>query len=310
MNTVPIVFAFDEKLIMPAGVCLTSLLDSAAEDTFYDIFILHPARCDFSKEKLMQLPGLYKNCRITLRPVTDFAGAYEIRGVSEVTYYRLLIPELIPEYDKILYSDVDVIFREDQARYYATDLGDNYLAGVDSSSALPEEDKKYIRERLGIDPDKGYFYAGNSLINSALIRKDGLMTIFREKGKERFKFQDMDIFNLVCNGRILRLPLSCCFTNYMYYCVMDEPEKMQAYFPAGEIDAALQSGIVHYNGNKPWNTTCVNMDLWWTCYRKSIFFDEDFTFHFWDKECTKIERLSLWKRIKLVARYFREGGRR
>ena len=310
MNTVPIVFAFDEKLLMPAGVCLTSLLETADPNTFYDIFILHPERCDFSGSKLMQLSGLFSNCRITLRPVRDFVGAYEIRGVSEVTYYRLVIPDLIPEYDKILYSDVDVIFREDQAKYYAVDLGDNYLAGVDSAAALPDKDKQYIRQTLGIEPDEGYFYAGNSLINSALIRRDSLMDIFREKGKLQFRFQDMDIFNLVCNGRILRLPLSCCFTNYMYYCVMLERERMEKAFPKAEIDRALEKGIVHYNGTKPWDAICVNMDLWWDCYRRSIFFDEDFAFHFWDKECTRVERLSLWKRIKLVARYFREGGRK
>lgn len=310
MNTVPIVFAFDEKLLMPAGVCLTSLLETAAPDTFYDIFILHPARCDFSGEKLMRLPELFGNCRITLRPVRDFAGAYEVRGVSEVTYYRLVIPELIPEYDKIIYSDVDVIFREDQAQYYALDLGDNYLAGVDSSSVLPDEDKEYIRKRLGIEPDKGYFYAGNSIINSALIRKDGLMDIFRKKGEEQFKFQDMDIFNLVCNGRILPLPLSCCLSVHLYYAILDNRKRMEDLFSAEGVEAALQNGIMHYNGNKPWDTTCINMDLWWTVYRKSIFFQEDFTFHFWDKECTKIERLPLWKRIKLVGRYFREGGRR
>ena len=41
MKTVPILFTFDQSLLMPAGVCLTSLLESADADTFYDIFILH-----------------------------------------------------------------------------------------------------------------------------------------------------------------------------------------------------------------------------------------------------------------------------
>ena len=41
MKTVPILFTFDQSLLMPAGVCLTSLLESAEPDTFYDIFIIH-----------------------------------------------------------------------------------------------------------------------------------------------------------------------------------------------------------------------------------------------------------------------------
>lgn len=40
MKTVPIAFAFDNNLVFPACVCLSSLLMNAKDDTFYDIFIL------------------------------------------------------------------------------------------------------------------------------------------------------------------------------------------------------------------------------------------------------------------------------
>ena len=38
MNVVPIVFAFDNNLILPACVCISSLLVNAKCDTFYDVF--------------------------------------------------------------------------------------------------------------------------------------------------------------------------------------------------------------------------------------------------------------------------------
>ena len=48
MRTIPILFTFDDKLVLAAGVCITSLLENAAPDTFYDIFILHsPAENDY-----------------------------------------------------------------------------------------------------------------------------------------------------------------------------------------------------------------------------------------------------------------------
>ena len=53
--TLPILFTFDQSLEMPAGVCITSLLENAAPDTFYDIFILHGPGCDFSESKLNEL---------------------------------------------------------------------------------------------------------------------------------------------------------------------------------------------------------------------------------------------------------------
>ena len=116
MNIVPIAFAFDNNLVMPACICISSLMMNANEDTFYDIFILHSASENLDKSDLDRIPNHYKNCRIQYRTVgNEFDGAFEIRGITTPAYYRLLIPELIPEYDKVLYSDVDVIFRDEPA---------------------------------------------------------------------------------------------------------------------------------------------------------------------------------------------------
>lgn len=131
MNTVPIAFAFDNNLVMPACVCISSLLMSAKPDTFYDIFILHSPKEELTKEKLDLLPHYYSNCRLQYRKVdATFDDAFEIRGITTPTYYRLLIPDLIPEYDKVIYSDVDVIFRMDLSQLYQSDLAGYLLAAT------------------------------------------------------------------------------------------------------------------------------------------------------------------------------------
>ena len=125
MNIVPIVFSFDNNLVMPACVCISSLMMNAKEDTFYDIFILHSASECLNKADLDRIPQYYKNCKIQYREVgNEFDGAFEIRGITTPAYYRLLIPEIIPEYDKVIYSDVDVIFRDDLYHFYDIDLSD------------------------------------------------------------------------------------------------------------------------------------------------------------------------------------------
>ena len=124
MNRIPIVFAFDNNLVFPACVCLSSLMMHAKENTFYDIYILHSVHEQLNREELDKLPLYYKNCRITYRSVGNtFDGAFEIRGVTKPTYFRLLIPQLIPEYDKVIYADVDIIFRLDLWDVYNTDIG-------------------------------------------------------------------------------------------------------------------------------------------------------------------------------------------
>ena len=59
MNIVPIALAFDNNLILPACVCISSLMINAKEDTFYDIFILHSANIALETEKLHKLPQFY-----------------------------------------------------------------------------------------------------------------------------------------------------------------------------------------------------------------------------------------------------------
>jgi len=84
---------------------------------------------------------------------------------------------------------------------------------------------------------------------------------------------------------------------------------MEARYGAAELDHALQRGIVHFNGAKPWKEACLNMDIWWSCYRKSLFFDESFCFDFWKKQVNVMDSLPLSKRIKLVGKYFRKTAK-
>lgn len=76
-----------------------------------------------------------------------------------------------------------------------------------------------------------------------------------------------------------------------------------------DIEESLNKGIVHYNGQKPWKGICVNFDIWWEYYRKSPFFDEKFYFEFFYTRLNELDQLSLWKRIKILIRYFVYGKR-
>ncbi|MCQ2146602.1 MAG: glycosyltransferase family 8 protein [Bacteroidales bacterium] len=308
MHTVPILFTFDDKLIMPACVCLTSLMESASADTFYDIFILHADKYDFKDSDLMKIPAAYPNCKITFRAVSgQFMGAYEIRGIPETCYYRLLSPELIPEYDKLLYSDVDVIVRDDLTKYYEMDLGDNYFGGVDTGSRLREWIQNYCTKTLNIDWHKGYHYSGNLVINSKQILKDNKIAEFKELAKKDWFQQDMDIINIACTGRFKRLSPAYCMTNFLYGLMVNQRDEMVKDFGEQEVEYALKKGIVHYNGDKPWKTWCHHYDIWWEYYRKSPIFDEKWYMDFYESKFNELDKLPLMKRIKILARYFIVG---
>lgn len=309
MKIVPIAFAFDNNLVFPACICISSLLMNAKGDTFYDIFILHSEREKLDRGQLDKIPQYFPHSRIQYRVIDGtFDSAFEIRGITTPAYYRLMIPELIPEYDKIIYSDVDVIFRSDLSELYTmTDMEDNYIAGVNSLAYLIPENLKYYK-RMGVDA-KGIIYSGNLLLNSKKIIEDGIIRKFKALSSNKYKFQDMDILNIVCEGKIKYLPPEFCLTTYISNWVVYNRAKLNELWDEEVIDRALSTGIVHYNGQKPWKGICVNFDIWWEYYRKSPFFDEKYYFDFFYSRLNELDQLSLWKRIKILIRYFVYGKR-
>lgn len=310
MNTIPIAFAFDNNLILPACVCISSLLMNAKEDTFYDIFILHSANTVLSKDQLNKIPELYKNCRIQYIQVDNtFDNAFEIRGITAATYYRLLIPELIPQYDKIIYSDVDIIFRMDLSALYNTDLGNNFIAATrELGMNFTEDGKKYINSMKELKLGE-YIQAGFIIMNSKILKEENIPSLFRSWSKKKLKFQDQDILNITCKGRIRYLSLEYNMTDYSYLFSIRKPELIQNLFSSEVIKRAIQTGNIHFNGHKPWKKYSVNFDVWWEYYRKSHFFNENFYFDFFYNKLNELDQLSLWKRIKILIRYFVYGKR-
>lgn len=306
-NIIPIAFAFDNNLTFPASVCISSLLMNACEDTFYDIFILHSQNERLNTELLDKIPASYPNCRIQYRSVGDiFDNAFEIRGITTPAYYRLLIPEIITEYDKVIYSDADIIFRMDLSELYNTDLTAYYLAATkDLGLNLGEDGKKYIAGVSGLTQGQ-YLQSGFIMLNSEKLRKDDMTARFKKLAKNNYKYQDQDILNIACKDKVLFLPPKYNMTDYSFLYFTKEQKTLEGLFTKEEITEAVH-GNIHYNGHKPWKKFSVNFDIWWEYYRKSPVFDEQTYFDFFYGRLNELDQLSLWKRVKILIRYFVYG---
>ena len=307
---VPIVFSFDRNLVFPACVCFSSLLSNAKETTFYDIYVMFPARdeCDFTV--FDRLKERYSNFRISIIRVDKlFENAFEIRGVTTPTYYRLAIPELFPQFDKVIYADVDMIFRQDLAEIYQTNLENNYIAATyDLGMNLIEGWKQYVQALPELVPGE-YIQAGFLIMNCQLLRKEKVIEQFKLYAKRKFKFQDQDILNICCKGRIKILPWHCNMTDYAFSFINENPELLTEKYANSDVNEAKRIGNLHFNGHKPWKKFSVNFDIWWEYYRKSPFFDEKYYYQFYRERLNIFDQLSLWKRIKMVIRYFVYGRR-
>lgn len=300
MRKLPIVLTFDNNMSFAAGVCICSILESTSKDIFVDFYILHSGE----KPKIIgkdTILNYYPNTNITYRSVgTSFTGAYETRGITSAAYYRLLAPELIPEYDRVIYADVDILFRRDLYGLIDMDLGNCYVAAVKAVSLNKTAAGKAYLSSIGLDANN-YFVSGFLVMDLAAMRATLLVKNFKALAQNNYKYQDQDILNIVCKNHIMEIPQIFSLGASAIYTIAKEKEGKQTEY--SEHDYLYNSNI-HYNGAKPWKDWCPYIDLWWEFYRKSPIFDHKLYFDFYSDKLNHLDKLSLIKRIKILVRYF------
>ena len=276
MKRIPIIFAIDKNVVVPCGVTITSLLANAGAETVYDIFIL----CDgdrlgaADRKALSDAFAAGDKCALTF---VDVGEAFkETEGltsghITTATYYRLLIPELFPQYDKVVYADIDMIFQQDLSAVFYDTLGHGELVAAVLDLAI--NDEFYFHSGLPAKvgkSEKDYFNAGFLVMNLKRMREEGIVGQFKEHAKIRYDQNDQDVLNIVCNGRVQLLPSLYNFqlnhfSNYMW-----NRKTIDISF-----DVLFKKATLHYTWkHKPWNSLeCVGYDTWWHYYKMSPFFD-------------------------------------
>ena len=103
-----IVITVDDNYIRPAHVMLESLFEHNNPDIH--IYLLHSNVCDENLKRLAahigRLGGRFSDIRV---PAELFEGAAVTKYFTKEMYYRLLIPRLLPDEERALYLDPDII---------------------------------------------------------------------------------------------------------------------------------------------------------------------------------------------------------
>ena len=257
---IPIVFATDHNYLMPTGVSIASLLLNR-EDQNYDIRILVSGDVTDDDKMLLakQISVLDPSSKVLFREMkSEFEDGFEIRGISKVCYYRLLIPWIFPDLDKVIYSDGDVIFKSNLENLFNIEIEKYFVAGAIPYPAERWKQFKTYFQKHGIDY-KGYVNSGVLVINCKLQRENQLKQRYEKLAHNKYLFQDQDIINKVCKDKI-------GYFNNKYNL------KPSLYLTKKEFSDDV---IVHYAGDKPWKHFTYAWDLWWNVYEKSLFFDKE-----------------------------------
>ena len=205
--TIPIVLSTDEQYAPFLYTTMLSILEHANENTFYAFYILVPN--NFSKvyqDVILRLKKGHK-CIITFIFIENIFEkiARKIQYITSPTYYRLLIGDIFPEeFVKCIYLDVDICVNKDLSELFNIDIGNNYIAGVVDPRYFFSEKKNC--KRLNLPSMKYYVNAGVLLMNIKQIREDNMTQKFIKLTTRTYDFQEQDILNIACYGKILTLP--------------------------------------------------------------------------------------------------------
>ena len=263
-------FCFDHNLVRQVQVAAASLLDHrGSAQTHYHIYCVCTKEAAVVEEDLRQIvaardPGSELTMRVADNP---YADSYQVRGISAGTYLRLELHRLLPEVDKILYTDVDTLFQGSLRELWETPLEGKFLAAVRGGANLADQWARNSERPYWHHLEKvrgNYINAGVTLMNLALIRERQMEEQWREWAKEKLYYQDQDILNITCQGAITFLPFRYNSLAYMTDVDYDNCIR-EGIYSAQECEEGRKCPvIIHYAGDKPWKRYDTNRgNLWW-----------------------------------------------
>lgn len=266
---IPIMFTCDDNYVPFLAVSLNSMEENASKNYKYKIKILHTKGiCEENQRKILEK---YSNNIFEIEFV-DISYCVEIIAnklhtrdyFSKTTYYRLFIPNLYKEFDKVLYLDSDIVVKGDISELYNTQLGENLVGAIpdDFVSSTPIA-WGYVENHipLGKGNHQKYFNAGILLMNCKKLREIDFKGKFIDLlSKVKFQVaQDQDYLNCICRGKV----------KYINILWNKQP------FENGAIKEK-DIKLYHFNLDlKPWQKNGILYEsVFWDYAEKSGYYDE------------------------------------
>ena len=262
---ITIVFSINNDYAPYLYICLKSLLAHIKPCDKYKAYILYTELSAEHQENLLKLQQ--DNLKIEFINVEGIIGRYKENfslnnHFTIETYYRFFLPDIFPEFDKVLYLDADTLIMRDIAPLFSIDIGSNYLGVTHDCEIVRMSDlagtvySDYFRKTLGVKIEN-YFQAGVMIVNLAKMRQnnitDKLLSALKKIGTP--KFVDQDILNMVCQNNVLFIPQNWDYTWHLQFMGDDYLQHIGGKL-ALEYQAAKENPyIIHFTGNnmKPIN---------------------------------------------------------
>ena len=270
---IPIVFAANEKYAPYIAVAITSIIQNANRNYFYQFHILQTELSENMQLRLESIQGT--NYNVTCKNVESWCreGMYSAAYFSAEMYYRIMIPEIFQEYDKVIYLDCDIVVLGDISELYRTEFDQELLGGT--ANFMHNKMEKYVRISLELNP-REYINSGVLVFHAQQCRKEK----FTERAfdllqqRDDFIYPDQDLINVMCAGKIKYLDPAWNFTWHYRHLQASKNAELHLLKEEEELffECEKNPKIIHYTGEiKPWNNTNKYLsDVFWF-YKRECF---------------------------------------
>lgn len=244
---IPIVFAFDDNYALPASVAIKSLIDTASPNTIYDVIVFY----DKLKNRMKRIIEQIYPVRWVRVDSTLLKGAPT--GWSGIaTYYRLMLADLLPEYDRVIWSDVDVLFRDDLSEIYNMNMEGADWAGI---VAEKRDEENGVHQHFSENKKPYVFMPGFMIANTKQWRAKEMLSRFLQTIRDfgpKLKMFDLDVLNLGAD-KIAAVPFDYCVLEeiWNHHDIRNAPEYPWLARAQGHdalIRAKENPKIIHYAG--------------------------------------------------------------
>lgn len=287
-NNIAIALSADDFYSPYLATVIESIRENSSVNYNYDIMVMNKNISPKNQRKIKSIVDSNSNFAIRFIDISRYEEKFKglfLRGHFTIeTWFRLIMPEIMPNYKKVLYLDSDLVVNSDIAELYNTDISGFLLAAChDADTAglyngFEPNKKEYMDNVLKIVNPFDYFQAGVILFNLDEFRKQlNVDETLKYASSYDWQLLDQDVLNYLAQGKVKYVDMAW---NVMYdwldirrkNIIALAPKKLQ-----DQYDTAHASPkILHYAGpDKPWNDPTVDYaELFWRYCRNSGYYEE------------------------------------
>lgn len=310
-----IVLTPDNNYIKYVSATILSLIHNKSDNEVLDIIILTSSINKQNELKLLSMQSDDTKIRVYFADclLNHYIPNVKLSSTgywSTATFYRLLIPLIMSDYEKVLYIDSDIICANKIYDFFEIPFDTSSLIAV-IDSAAPDFDKNRAKRflesfHLNKFNFNQYFNAGVTYFNINKIDKRDYNCAVINLLSKKYEFQDQDILNF-----IFRNSTKIVHQRYNFQAGMlnwggwiEQIKKYGSY--EQEWEEALETPVfIHFVGKeKPWNhKECWFSEKFWTFAKESpFFFDilQSSLFEIRAKESVQLSDILLIKDRRLI----------